>query len=129
MDKDILYFDLFKVNRGKEKLCKCIKPHFEIDTTNKIVMCSDCGAVIDPMDALIIMSKKWEQLEEYQRKAIERINSYNEAANAELNRMLKSKVFRTMQSNYNQELFPHCPKCGEVFDPVEMTRWTNKNSI
>ncbi len=52
-EKDkVLSFTLYKVERGKEKICRCNPPHLEIDTTNRIVVCMDCGATIDPFEAL-----------------------------------------------------------------------------
>ena len=46
MDNEIISFSLAKIERGREKLCKCDPPHYEIDTVNRIVSCQDCGATV-----------------------------------------------------------------------------------
>ena len=44
MDNEIIFFNLVRIERGREKLCKCNPPHYEVDTVNRIVSCQDCGA-------------------------------------------------------------------------------------
>ena len=44
MKSDIVSFDFVRINRARGKICKCNPPHYEV--TNRIVTCSDCGAVI-----------------------------------------------------------------------------------
>ncbi|MDY0396800.1 hypothetical protein RWE15_24000 [Virgibacillus halophilus] len=56
MDKNlpdkIIGLDQVRINRGLEKICKCEKRKFMIDTKNRRVTCRSCGAVLDPYDAL-----------------------------------------------------------------------------
>lgn len=63
--KDIVRFDLVKINRGREKLCQCTAPCFEVDEENRIVSCKICGAILDPFEALISLRsvrKGWRKL-------------------------------------------------------------------
>lgn len=53
LPEKITRIDVIKIERGKRKLCNCSNPHYEVDTQNKIVMCLDCGAVLDPFDTLV----------------------------------------------------------------------------
>ena len=110
--KDIVRFDLVKINRGREKLCQCTAPCFEVDEENRIVSCKICGAILDPFEALIKLAERQEK-----------IKTYREEAEKEYSRMIKSRVFRKMQSNYNEGLFPYCPECKMQFDPVKIDRW------
>lgn len=64
--------------------------------------------------------------EEYQREAIEKTNFWREEANKELHRRMRNKVFKDMEKEYRAGMLPHCPKCGEIFDPAEISHWTNK---
>lgn len=66
--KDIVRFDLVKINRGREKLCQCTAPCFEVDEENRIVSCKICGAILDPFEALIKLAERPERLEETQRR-------------------------------------------------------------
>ena len=59
MDNEIISFSLAKIERGREKLCKCDPPHYEIDTVNRIVSCQDCGATVDAFDALLALARRY----------------------------------------------------------------------
>ena len=59
MDNEIISFDLVRIERGREKLCKCDPPHYEIDTVNRIVSCQDCGATVDAFDALLTLARRY----------------------------------------------------------------------
>jgi len=50
------------INRAKRKTCQCRNRKFEIDTTNREVICQECGAIIDPYDALLSIATHYEQL-------------------------------------------------------------------
>lgn len=122
----ILSFTLFKIEKGREKICNCNPPHYIIDTVNRIIVCDDCGAVIEPFEALLNVAGYTKEYEGYQEKALEKINSYREMANEELRRRFRNKAFKDMDRNYRNGMLPHCPECGEIFEPTEITRWTNK---
>ncbi len=126
-EKDkVLSFTLYKVERGREKICKCNPPHLEIDTTNRIVICKDCGATIDPFEALIRICEYNDKIKEYQKKALEKARTYAEWADREWRRRMKNKAFKDMDAQYQNGLYPYCPKCGEMFDPIKLTQWGNK---
>lgn len=122
----ILSFTLLKVEKGREKICKCNPQHYEVDTVNRIVTCKDCGATLDAFDALVTLCEHMKRYEEYQREAIEKANAYREMANAEWRRRMKNRAFKEMDSAYQKGLYPYCPKCGKMFDPIKITRWGNK---
>lgn len=122
----ILSFTLFKVEKGREKICKCNPPHYEIDTTNRIITCKDCGATLDVFDALLTIVNYMERYSKYQKNALERAEMYAALADRERNRYMKNKVFKEMDANYRKDLYPVCPECGGIFDPVKITQWTNK---
>lgn len=122
----VVSFTLFKVEKGREKLCKCNPPHYEIDTVNRLVTCRDCGATLDSFDALVTICNYVDQYEAYQKEAIQKINTYREMANAEWRRRIKNMVFKDMDKQYQNGMYPYCPKCGEMINPIEITRWGNK---
>lgn len=45
-------------------------------------------------------------------------------ADAEFRRMRRNKTFRDMDENRRKGLYPICPKCAEVIDPVDIREWT-----
>lgn len=123
-DKDIIRFDLCRLEKNKEKLCKCKIPHYEVDSVNRLVSCEDCGALIDPFDALVNICKHQDSYKEYQKEAIEKVKLYRELADKEWRRRLKNACFKDMEKNYINGMHPICPVCGELFDPVKIIRWS-----
>lgn len=129
-EKDkVLSFTLFKVEKGREKICKCNPPHYEIDPVNRIVTCMDCGATLDAFEVLMALYNHIDEYREYQEKALEKCKLYGEWANKEWRRRMKNKAFKNMDKQYQSGMLPHCPKCGEIFDPMEITSWTNKKYV
>ena len=124
MDNEIISFNLARIERGREKLCKCDPPHYEVDTVNRIVSCQDCGATVDAFDALLTLARLYELLEDEQRKMLSKAKTYSELADAEFKRMRKNKVFREMEEHYRKGLYPICPKCAEPIDSVDIREWT-----
>lgn len=124
--KDIVRFDLVKINRGRDKLCRCVTPAYEVDTVNRIVTCMKCGAILDPFDALTRLAERPEKLMEAQKKMQESIEYYSKKAQEERERMIRSKTFREMQNHYNTGLLPYCPECQQQFDPAKINRWGRK---
>lgn len=123
----IVSFTLFKVERGREKICRCNPPHYIIDEVNRIVTCEDCGATIDPIEALLTLCNYTKNLEEYQSEAIEKINAYRKMADEEWKRRMKNRVFKEMDKYYQQELYPVCPECSKQFDPIKISQWQRKS--
>ena len=123
-DEGIIRFDLCRLEKNKEKLCKCKNPHFEIDVQNRLVTCMDCGAVVDPFEAIREICKHQEQYREYQREAIEKTKTYREWADKEWRRRLKNACFKEMERHYMDGMHPACPECGALFDPVKITSWS-----
>lgn len=123
---NIISFEFLKIENGRDKLCKCDPPHYEIDTINRIITCLDCGAVIDPFEALITLCDHENKFEEYQKKALEKAKVYAEMADKEYRRRIKNAIFKNMDSNYQKGLYPVCPKCKEILDPMKITEYANK---
>lgn len=73
---------------------------------------------------MISLVEDGERIERLQESMLQRAKTYGKLADEEFHRMIKNKVFRDMQSNYRKNLYPICPKCGELFDPTEIVAWT-----
>lgn len=127
-EKDkVLSFTLFRVEKGREKICKCKTPHYVIDTVNRIVTCDDCGSTLDAFDALERVVNHMKRYEEYQKEAIRKTNIYREMANKECRRRFRNRAFKEMDIHYQAGLYPICPECGKMFDPAEIAEWTSKD--
>lgn len=39
---------------------------------------------------------------------------------------MKNKAFKDMDSNYHNGLYPICPKCREIINPMEIKEYANE---
>lgn len=115
-ENDVLQFQFLKIEKGRSKLCKCNPPHYEVDVVNRIVTCTDCGAVIDPFEALVTLCSYEDRFTEYQEKALKKVKVYSEMADKEFRRRIKNAAFKNMDS----------PQCKKIINPVEITNYANK---
>lgn len=79
-----------------------------------------------PFEALVNICEYKDKMKEYQEKALERAKTYAEWADKEHRRRMRNKAFKDMDAQYQSGLYPYCPKCGEMFDPMELTSWGSK---
>lgn len=126
-DKDgVVSFTLYKIEKGREKICKCNPPNYIIDEVNRLVTCENCGATLDAMEALLTLAKYMDVFEEYQDEALKKIEAYRKMANEELHRRFKNRAFKDMDTEYKKGLLPRCPRCDKMFEPMEIKHWMNK---
>lgn len=123
---NVISFSLLKIEKGKEKICRCNPPHFEIDTVNRLVTCTDCGAVLDAFDALVTVAGYQDKWSEYQEKAKKQAKIYKELADKEWRRRIQNKMFKDMDKNFREGLYPVCPKCNEIINPMEINTYSRE---
>lgn len=114
-----------RIEYGKRKLCECHNPHYEIDYRNRLVTCEDCGAVIEPFEALYEIAKHYERLENQVQSLLEQ---RQEIANYKPHMV----VIKDLEKKYrgdNYSMVPVCPKCGEAFDLKELVSWKNRKFL
>lgn len=126
-EKDgIISFDLFRIERGREKICKCNPPRLVIDEQNRIVTCESCGATLDGFEALMKLANYLDKIHEYETVALDKASAYAKLADKERRRRMKNAVFKNMDKQYQNGMYPYCPKCGEMINPIKIKRWGNK---
>ena len=70
---ELIRFDLLRINRNAKKDCTCKRPSYDLDTENRRVTCTECGAILDPFDALVLMAKRHEEVNAIQQRMIEQV--------------------------------------------------------
>ena len=99
--------------------------HYEIDMQNRLVVCKDCGAIIDPLDALVEIAKHYERIERWNQAVLDQrreIENYKP-------RLL---VIRELEKRYcGQKMAPRCPHCGKPFDLKEIAKgsWCSRRFL
>ena len=71
LPEKIVRFDAVRIEYGKRKMCQCYSPHYEIDYQNKMVYCLDCGAIVDPLEALMRIAKDTKRWDDYTQERLE----------------------------------------------------------
>lgn len=126
MDKPI-DFNIMRINRNAQKICRCDPPSYEIDTTNRLVQCVKCNAYIQPFDALMHISENMEQLNKGLNKLTEDMQIIEKEVNSLLVKRFRMNTFREIQNSYMRGMMPVCPHCEKAFDPTEINRYANKD--
>ena len=80
MENNIVSFDIVRINRARDKICKCNPAHYEVDTTNRIVTCQDCGSIVNAFDALVSLAGRYEEIEKTQQRMLSKAQSYAKLA-------------------------------------------------
>jgi len=118
---NIKRFDVLKVERSLEKLCQCYKtPNYTIDSRNRLVYCDDCGAIIDPYEALTKISNHYEEFAEQSKYLLEQRKQI-------INWKPWLLVFRNLESQYrSKEMLPCCPECRKPFYFEKINTWVSR---
>ena len=124
---NVIDFDIARIVRGRKRICKCVNPHFELDPTNRIVICSDCGALWDPFNAFMELIKNYERIASFEKRLLEQRRQI-------LNHKPKLIELKRFEQNYDQfckngKMVPVCPRCGEAFELQELMHFTNRNNL
>lgn len=123
----IKHIDVIRIERGRKKLCQCQNPHYEIDATNRIVLCADCGAVVEPFEVLYKLASRCERINsqlDMARQQAEELKNYQP----------RRRVIKELERRMSREesaMLPTCPHCHEPFELEELlaTTWRNKRYI
>lgn len=62
LPEQIKHIDIIRIEYGRKKICSCSTPQYEIDYANRLVLCTDCGAVVDPFEALYKLARHYDRI-------------------------------------------------------------------
>ncbi len=117
---NIKRIDVLKIEKAKRKLCNCYTHRYIIDNGNKLVYCQDCGAIIDPFEALSGLAFHYEHLGD-------QVNSLLEQRREIVNYKPWLMTFRSLESQYRgKTMLPCCPSCLKPFFFEEINAWSNR---
>jgi len=126
MDKlpeKIIRFDVLQIKRDMKKSCNCYRPHYEVDTLNRLITCIECGAIIEPFEAMARLAHHCDWMNERiealldERKKIENYKPW-------------LIVIRNLERNYRGgKMVPVCPNCHEPFDLADINVWANRQYL
>lgn len=120
MENKIVQIDVLKLEYGYQKICKCEKNHYEIDVKNRLIRCTDCGAIIDPFEALMKIANYFDNVNEQVQSCYRKINELNSYKPY----LREAKRYEAMMRK--KDMLPICPKCGELFEWRELNSMGNK---
>lgn len=116
----IVKIEQLKINRSLNKICSCDDRRFTIDAKNKRVLCDECGASLDPYDALYDLATKRERMQQ-------EIENLLEQRKAIVNYKPWLVVIKYLEQKYRgKKMLPNCPRCSEPFYLEELNHWTGK---
>lgn len=124
----IVGLDQIRINRSLQKICKCEKRKFVMDTTNRRVTCNGCGAVVDPYEALLEIATNDERRTEQVKHLLEQQKQV-------MNYKPHLKVFKNLEQQYKRkklkerEMLPCCPECDSPFYFEHINFWINRELV
>ena len=102
-----------------KKLCTCFEPHYMVDYKNKLVYCNDCGAIIDPLEALKGLADHYGRIES-------RIKQMYEEAKEIQNYKPHLKIFKSLESDYQRDHFQMFAVMSRIVrSPLILQKYTN----
>lgn len=120
----IISFELLKAEVNRTKLCRCLDAAYTLDVNNRLVICEQCGAILDPFDALLKIQEKQQEWVEYQQKAAKRARLFQQEADRTLSLMQRYRNTRRIAKLCQDGLFPVCPHCRQIIAPERITEWS-----
>lgn len=128
MDKlpdNVIKFTTLKTDRSKKKRCSCYDynrhwPQYVIDTENREITCELCGNVVDPFDAMLMLCRRGDKLED-------QVNGLYRQAQEIANYKPWLLRIRDLEKRCREgTMVLSCPHCDEGILFEEMTYWVNK---
>lgn len=117
---EIVQIKDLRIDRNIGKVCKCHNPTRSINTRSRQVFCDGCGALIDPFDALVTVTHRFQNYNSS-------LNRMRDQAEELKNYKPWLKVIRKLEKEYRgKKMLPNCPRCDEPFYLEELKYWTNK---
>jgi len=133
LPEKIISIETLRINHNIRKICSCEKPLYDVDGNNRAVWCRVCGAWIDPYEAIEHIAENIEKLNdevhnlyEKHKEAYEKIQKLNSEIELLAKKRARLNVFKGLEQSYRNDMLPHCPECGKMFDFVKITGWTNR---
>lgn len=123
---EVVDIEVLRIKRNLKKICSCKKHYYEVDVNNRAVWCRECGAWVDPFDAIANLAEYPEKLREQNAKLEEKQRQLIEEVRNLDGKRARLKVFKEIESSYRHDMLPHCPKCGELFHLEKLSHWTNR---
>lgn len=120
MENKIVQIDVLKLEYDYQKICKCERCLYEIDVQNRLIRCTECGAIVDPFEALMNIAKNFDRVNEQVKNCYHKINELNSYKPY----LREAKRYEAMMRE--KDLLPICPKCGELFEWHELRSMGNK---
>lgn len=124
-ENEIIRFDLARLKKDSQKLCKCEKPHYTVDLVNRLIQCDDCGAYVDPFECLSNIIDRRIEYETYQERAVQKLKWYNEELQKKHQAWRWSEFPKTANAHIKNGLMPVCPHCKEVINVSDISGWSN----
>lgn len=123
MPDNVIPIRTLQVNRQNKKHCQCYEwstfpkkaPQFELDAQNREVTCKHCGEKVDPFDALLTMSRRWEDISQETQRLLEQAKGLD-------NYKPWLRAIKSIESNVRSgQMIPSCPHChrGILLDEFE----------
>ena len=124
LPEKVVRFDAVQIAYDKAKNCQCENPHYEVDYQNRMVQCLDCGAIVEPLEALMRIAKDQERWDNYTERMLEQRRQIQNYRPQLLVMQALEKQYISAEKNGLQ---PRCPHCACTFPLSDLLNtWWSK---
>ena len=111
---NVIPISTLRIIRDKNKKCTCRNRKFYIATQNREITCQECGAIIDPYDAMLDIANHYEQF----GKEVDNLLTQRKQI---LDYKPHLLAMRELEKIYmGGKMLPCCPHCGRGIHAKEL---------
>lgn len=113
---NIIPITALRITHDKNKKCTCRNRRFEVDTQNREILCTECGSVVDPYEAMKDLAYDMNKLN---KEAQSLLNQRRELLNWKPHLLAVRELEKTYRGG---DMLPCCPHCGRGVEAKDLTK-------
>lgn len=114
------------IQERRKKRCSCKKRKFIVDMNNREILCSKCGQVIDPFEAMVELVIQCDNFDYYlQARYDQQLQLAKWLVHHKEPLALKPFIENYRHGN-KYDMLPYCPHCHKMIEVEKLTSWGNR---
>jgi len=113
---NVIPITTLRIKYDKKKKCTCRSTKYEVDFQNKEVTCADCGAIVQPFDAICNLAQHYDRLQSEVRNLLQQRKQIVDWKPWLLSMRKLERTYR------GGDMLPCCPHCGRGIMAHELNK-------
>ena len=119
LPENVVQIDALRITRAVGKRCQCTRRYkrYTVDPDNREVTCSDCGARVDPFEAILNVAEGKTALQEQTRALLDQRQALEQW---KPHRVAMKRLDEHFGYRFYADMIPCCPHCGRGIEYTEL---------